>query len=218
MKRVSRSCLIAGLSLVLPLGAAMAQEGEQAESVKVPCPASQMETRSEPMPGCPHHGQQGMMGGMMGGHKMCRRGGMRHCGTHDPLGGMRHRFSCLGACETHAEELGLSDEQTEEISEVWAGHDKAAVQAKADLKVAHMELGEILAQSPVDFSKARSKLEEIGSMKQQMGLDMFEAMEKTHDVLTDEQVEKLGAVQKHSCCKGMKHGKMGTKKCEKMKS
>jgi Spy/CpxP family protein refolding chaperone len=208
MKSIAGVCLAACLSIILPVGIGLAQEEE--EHLEVP------EVETAPQPGmCRAHQMHcGMKGGTMGDRMM----GMRECGKHgridDSVVGILHRFGGPGLGEIHADELGLAAEQVAKIRDIWSAHKKAAVHKKADLKIAHLELAEILGQDPIDFGKAKSKIEQIGSMRQQAGLDMLDTVTKAHGVLTDEQAEKLISLRRHSCCGAMKHDKM--KKCAKM--
>jgi Spy/CpxP family protein refolding chaperone len=198
MKKLTGLAMVSALALLLPWAAPMAEEEEQA-AMPTPeemCP--QMDTCSM------HQMMQCMQGGgMMGMGKGRGKGCM-----HGPMGCMLHQSGGPGFLEMNAEELRLSDEQLNQIKGIWSEHKKAAIRKKADVEIAEMELQEILRQHPVDFDKAKSKIERVGSLRQEMQLGMLEAMRKSHDVLTDEQSDKLMTLQKAGCCGMMKHGGM----------
>jgi Spy/CpxP family protein refolding chaperone len=195
MKKLTGMAMVGALTMLLPLAAPMAQEQEQA-------PMPMEEQMPSQMGMCPgHQMMQGMHGGMMG----MGRGKGR---MHGWKGGMHHGFGGPGLMEMHAEQLGLSDEQLADIREIWSDHKKAAIRTEADVEIAEMELQEILGHQPVDFDKAKSKIERIGALRQNVQLGMLEAMRKSHDVLTEEQREKLMTLRKHGCRGTMEQGGM----------
>ncbi len=198
MKKLTGLAMVSAVALLLPLAAPMAEEEEQA-AMPMPeeiCP--QMDTC------CMHQMMECMPGrGMMGrarGHGM-------GC-VHGPMGCMMHQSGGPGFLEMNAEELQLSDEQLNQIKGIWSEHKKAAIRKKADIDIAEMELQEILGRQPVDFDKAKSKIERIGSLRQEIHVGMLEAMRKSHDVLTDEQRNMLMTLRKRSCCGEMRHAGM----------
>jgi Spy/CpxP family protein refolding chaperone len=197
MRKLAGLAITSALLLVLvPVAVPMAQEEEQ-EGMPMP---SEM---SAQMGMCPMHRM--MMQGMHGG-RMCMGKGRGEGWTHDPMGRMLHHSGGPGFYEMHAEHLELSDGQMTQIKGIWSDHKKAAIRKKADIEIAEMELQEILDRQPVDFDKAKSKIERIGSLRQDVQVGVLEAMRKSHDVLTEEQSGKLMMLRKHGRCGKMQHG------------
>ncbi len=201
MNKLTGFALAGAVALLLPLAAPSAQEAEQ-EPMPMP---EEMAAEMGSWPG--HRMMHGGHGGMMGM-------GRGRAEMHGWKGGMHHGLGAPRFLEMHAEELELSDEQVAQIKELWSNHKKSAIRTKADVRIAEMELEEILGQQPVDFDKAKAKIERIGSLRLDMEVGMLEAMRKSHDVLTEEQQDKLMMLRRHGCCGSMQHGATA-KHCKK---
>ncbi len=205
MKKLVGLATASALVLVLvPFAVPMAQEEEQ-QGMQMP---PQMSAHGSM---CSKHGMmmEGMHGGRMGMGKCCGKGWMR-----DPMEGMLRHSAGPGFYEMHAEQLELSDEQLTQIKGIWSEHKKAAIRKTADIEIAEMELQEILNRQPVDFDKAKSKIERIGSLRQEVQVDRLEAIRRSHNVLTEEQSNKLTMLRKYGRCGKMeragmmRHGEM----------
>ncbi len=142
----------------------------------------------------------------MGGSTMgMMQSGMRE----DPVCKVLHNFDKLGFYTKFADELGLSNSQVKKLEAIWYNHKKVAISRKADLKIAQLELKNILSQQPTDFKKANAKIAEIGSLEKALRLDHLQSIEKARKVLTPEQFKKLSELRKTYM--GMKtpmHGQM----------
>lgn len=135
---------------------------------------------------------------------------------HDPVCKELHQYGCPGFYEKYAEELGLSDKQVNNLKAIWSKYKKGVIRKKADIKIAEIELSEILGQDTIDFGKAKAKITKIGSMKQDIRLDHLNTIEKGQKVLTAEQLTKFRTLKK-KCCQGMMEPGMGKflmKKCK----
>jgi Spy/CpxP family protein refolding chaperone len=232
MKRILSMWAILMLSLLIFGGLAIAQEEEEAAETKTIETQITTQTPScrlmmQPM------GRQ-MMPGMMGG-KMC--GGMQCCDMMgcDMMGGMGqggmqcgmtcdpcckqlHELGCPGCFVKMAAELELSEKQVNDLKAICAAHKKDVIRKKADIKVAELELGELVGNPDVDLTKVKAKLTEISSMKQSMCLSQLATIEKARRVLTSEQLTKFKDMKKETCGMGMKPGTMPkVKKVIKMK-
>ncbi len=92
--------------------------------------------------------------------------------------------------------LALSDEQSERLRAGLRPFQKEAILTLASLKVAELELADLLAGEKVDFSKVEAKLKEIEAMRTKVSLAHLRAAEAVKGVLSKEQLERLqGAVE-----------------------
>jgi len=245
MKRILSMWAILMLSLLIFGGLAIAQEEEE-EAAETKTIETQITTQTPPcrlmmqpmggmMPGMMGPMGQGQMGcGMMGG-KMC--GGMQCCNMmgcgmiggmgqggmqcgmmRDPCCKQLYELGCPGCFVKMAAELELSEKQVNDLKAICTAHKKDVIRKKADIKVAELELSELVGQASVDLTKVKAKLTEIGSMKQSMCLTQLATIEKAHRVLTSVQLTKFKDMKKEMCGMGMKPGTMPKmKKVIKMK-
>jgi Spy/CpxP family protein refolding chaperone len=238
MKRILSMWAILMLSLLVFGGLAVAQEEEE-EAAETKTIETQITTQTPPcrlmmqpmgqmMPGMMGQGQMGC--GMMGGGMACcdmmgcgMMGGMGQGGGQrgmmcDPCCKQLCELGCPGCFVKMAAELELSEKQVNDLKAICAAHKKEVIRKKADIKIALVELSDLVSQRDVDLTKVRAKLTEIGSMKQSMCLAQLATIEKARRVLTSEQLTKFKDMKKEMCGMGMKPGTMPKmKKVIKMK-
>jgi Spy/CpxP family protein refolding chaperone len=141
----------------------------------VPAPGfSQM--KDMPMKG---HGEGHGQTMEMGNH-----GQMMRMGNMDMMGGM------MGMCTEHADALGLTDDQVTKMKPVKIDMQKKQARFMADLKIAQIELGEIMDVKDFDLEKASSAVKKIEDIRTSHQLEMVKAMKEMRTVLTDEQFNK----------------------------
>jgi Spy/CpxP family protein refolding chaperone len=226
VKRILSMWAILMLSLLIFGGLAVAQEEEEAAETKTietqittQTPSScrlMTQPMGRMMPGMMGPMGQGQMGcGMMGG---MGEGGMQ-CGMMcDPCCKQLHELGCPGCFVQMAAELELSEKQVNDLKAICVAHKKDVIRTKADIKIAVVELSELVGQPDVDLAKVKAKLTEIGSMKQSMCLAQLATIEKARRVLTSEQLTKFKDMKKKTCGMGMKPGTVPkVKKVIKMK-
>ncbi len=85
--------------------------------------------------------------------------------------------------------LGLSDEQTKQIRGILRESRKKSIKIRADLRVARIELGELVTQDKVDKGKIDAKLDQIGQLRQQRLRLRTDVVLATRDILTPEQMK-----------------------------
>ena len=154
----------------------------------VPVPAfSQM--KDMPMKG---HGEGHGQGIGMGDH-----GSMMGMGNMDMMDDM------VGMCIGHADMMGLTDDQLMKMKPVNIDLQKKQARFKADLKIAQIELMEILDVKDFDLEKANAAVKKIEDIRTSHRLEMVKAMKEMRTILTDEQFRKM---------KKMMSMKMGGKK------
>ncbi|UCF78168.1 MAG: hypothetical protein JSW03_08660 [Candidatus Eiseniibacteriota bacterium] len=156
-------------------------------------------------------------GGGMGG--CCGPGGMTMAGV---LGKLRS-LGCICQFEKCAKVLELSEKQLVSLKEARMAAKKAAIQARANIQIAQMELDEILKGDSPDLTAVKAKISEIASMAEDIALTKISTLQKAQKLLTKEQLEKLKACKKGACitkgesCKKTYGKKVEVKKKVKMK-
>jgi len=123
------------------------------------------------------------------------------------MGNMDMMGEMMGMCLMHAEKMGLTDDQ---IAKMKLGHSemqKKQARFKADLKIAEIELRDIMEVKDFDLEKARAAVIKIGEIKVAHHLEMLKAMKEMRAIVTDEQFKNM---------KKMMPMKRGAKKPAKM--
>ncbi len=92
-----------------------------------------------------------------------------------------------GGVERMKERLELSDEQAKKIRDILRGAGKKSIKVRADLRVARIELGELVTQEKVDRGKIDTKLAQIGQLRQQRLRLRTDVALQAREVLTPEQ-------------------------------
>jgi Spy/CpxP family protein refolding chaperone len=159
---------------------------------------------------------QGMMSGMMGQGKGMMCGGMMPAGMMGPemMGSMMPSMmdpmmsGQMRGCMMMAEgmmkgqfdlarvrkALSLTEEEAEKLRTVMRPFQKEAILTLASMKVAELELADILASAKVDFGKVEAKVKEIEAMRTKVRIAHLKAAEAVKGALSKEQLEKLQAV------------------------
>ena len=112
-------------------------------------------------------------------------GQMMGMGNMDKMGDM------MGMCIEHADQMGLTDDQMMKIKPLHREMQKKQVRFKADLKIAEIELMEIMEVKDFDLEKAISAVKKIADIKTTHHLEMLKAMKEMRTILTDEQFKKM---------------------------
>ena len=132
-----------------------------------------------------------MPGGMMGSMMSPMMDGMmsgQNRGSMMMAGGMMN--GQIDLAQMH-QTLALSDEQAEKLRAGLRPFQKEAILTLASLKVAELELADLLAAEKVDFGKVEAKLKEIEGVRTKARLSQLKATVAVKGVLTKEQLEKL---------------------------
>ncbi len=133
----------------------------------------------------------GMMPMMQGSGcgKMCRQG--------TGLMGTLHQW---GSCFfSQKQELGLSDEQVDDIESIFSSHAKYATRKNADRKILLMEIEELLVKENFDSGGVKRKVKALEELDTDIAMEGIETLEKALAVLTPEQQKKIKALFKQSC-------------------
>ncbi|CAG1065319.1 Serine protease Do-like HtrB [uncultured bacterium] len=144
---------------------------------------------SQPMMGgaeCPGHGPMGM--GPMG--KMHRHPGkgmmMGMGGQMDMMGG-----PVYGKIMMAVKNMNLTPEQKAKFDVIHSDFKKRAVRAAADVKVAHIEVHELMAADPVNLDRVRAKVNELFQKKSEMMMLGIRSLEDFKKLLNPGQKKML---------------------------
>jgi Spy/CpxP family protein refolding chaperone len=127
-------------------------------------------------------GQGGM--GMMGSRMMP---GMEGGGMPEEMG--MHRPSQV--VRMMKAEIGLSDAQAKQAQELLLQTMKSRIKQQADLRIAEVELQELLEAEPVDMARVEAQLKAIEGLRTTLRLTVIKAHEEAKAMLTPEQRQKL---------------------------
>ncbi|MFA6148152.1 MAG: Spy/CpxP family protein refolding chaperone [bacterium] len=107
------------------------------------------------------------------------------------MGNMDRMGDMMGMCIQHAEKMGLTDDQIMKMKPLHREMQKKQARFKADLKIAEIELMEIMEVKDFDLEKATSAVKKIADIKTAHHLEMLNAMKEMRTTLTDEQFKKM---------------------------
>jgi Spy/CpxP family protein refolding chaperone len=136
------------------------------------------------MAGWSGHGMAGMHQGMMNRSDRAGRHHGRRMGPGGPRPGGPGHFIRM------AEELELTEKQVEDLKALRWDHEKAAIEMRAQIETAHVDLKQLLDQETPNFGKIKATVSQIADMHKKMQLARWTLMEKSHGLLTAEQLEK----------------------------
>jgi Spy/CpxP family protein refolding chaperone len=113
---------------------------------------------------------------------------------HGQMTGTGHMDSMdetMGMCMAHADKMGLSDDQMAKMRPLHIGMQKKQARYNADLKIAEIELMEIMDMKDFDLDKANFAVKKIAEIKTAHQLEMLKAMKEMRSILTDEQFRNM---------------------------
>ena len=180
--------LTLGLMLVLTM-VAPAQSGMMGQRQMRPS-----EGEREVSPG----GMMGMMGQEgMGGMGMMESQTMQRMMRGMMGGGMQGMPEGMGRLRPSQvvrmlkAELGLSDEQAKQLTQIFSQATKAGIKQRAEIRIAELELRDLFETDPVDMAQVEGKLKAIEGLRTALRLSLIKAHEQAKGVLTPEQRQKL---------------------------
>lgn len=146
---------------------------------------------------CPHCPQGQMMGGqcpgpgpMMGGMGMMH-GGMQGKGMGGGRMGGMSGGPVYGRIMMAIQSMNLTPEQKAKFDQLHSDFKKKAIRAGADVKIAHMELHELLSADPVNLDKVRAKAGELVQKKTDLMMLGIRGLEDVKKILNPEQRKML---------------------------
>jgi Spy/CpxP family protein refolding chaperone len=134
-------------------------------------------------------------------------GEMNHMdmGHMDMMGG-----GMMGQCIKNADKIGLSEEQKKKVTPLHQEMQKKQIRFQADLKIAQLEMKEIMEPKDFDIEKAKAAMKKTEDIKTAHHLEMLKAMKEVRSVFTDEQYKKMKELMPmnmgaNKTAKGKKH-------------
>ena len=144
------------------------------------------------------HMAKGMMGGKMGSDM----------GMNDPILMTLHTAGCPAYLLKLSDKLELSDSQKAQFEALKTNFKKFAVKKNADIKVAKIELNELLSKDNFNSKKIKSQISKIESLQSELRIEMLKTIEKSRSFLRQDQLDKLKELRTEGGMGMMKHGKM----------
>lgn len=87
--------------------------------------------------------------------------------------------------------LDLDANQKKEIWEIRSSMVKDMIRKKADLRIARLELRELLHKEPVDMAAVESQVKKMENLRTSMILDTIKARQEIKSKLTPDQIKRL---------------------------
>ena len=112
-------------------------------------------------------------------------GQMMQMGNMDKMGDM------MGMCIEHSDKMGLTDDQIMKMKPMHRELQKKQARFKADLKIAEIELMEIMEVKNFNMEKASSAVKKIAQIRTANHLEMLKAMKEMRAILTNEQFKNM---------------------------
>jgi len=92
-------------------------------------------------------------------------------------------------------ELNLSEEQKKAVENITLEQKRFKVKKEAEIKLARIDLAEILRADKPDFAAAKQKIRDISVMQTDLKLSAIDTREKIFNTLTKEQQDKLPKIK-----------------------
>ena len=91
----------------------------------------------------------------------------------------------------HRDELALTPEQTTRLEALRNDFTRESIRREADIRVAEMDLGALLAEDRLDMAKVEAKVRELAKLRADLRIERLRTIEQGRAVLTPEQRTKL---------------------------
>ena len=89
------------------------------------------------------------------------------------------------------EKLGLSDDQVKKLEQLRSDFEKETIRNEADIRVAEIDLNNLLQAQNADLAKVEAKIRDIERLRADLRIARIRAIEKGKALLTAEQRKKL---------------------------
>ncbi|MGA3282143.1 MAG: hypothetical protein ABSD50_14315 [Smithella sp.] len=94
-------------------------------------------------------------------------------------------------CLEHAEQMGLTDDQIAKMKPLHREMQRKQVRSEADLKIAEIELKEIMEVKDFDLDQAKTVVKKIENIKTAWHLEMLKTMKDMRSIMTHEQFKNM---------------------------
>ncbi len=92
---------------------------------------------------------------------------------------------------THADELGLTEDQVDTLRKRFAEARKQMIQLGSQIKMDMIDVQDAVMREEIDMPTAETKIREIGKLKGDMCLAMVRAMQEIRQILNPGQRKKV---------------------------
>jgi Spy/CpxP family protein refolding chaperone len=168
-----RNRIITLMALILMAPLTMAQMGQPGPGGEFDCPMGGGRGPGMGQGGAGHHGMMNCDGPMQG-----RRGGG------------------IGRLMMVADEIGLTDEQKDQLLQLRVDFQLAQIDRKAEVKKATVRLRDLKRDDEGSVSAVNGAIDEVASLKAGLHKAMYAHRQEIKEILTDEQIEKVKALRK----------------------
>ena len=123
----------------------------------------------------------------------------RKCECREQMGKerMHKRGDILGMLIMQADKVGLTDDQVAKLKVIHRGMEKKKIRFVADLKLAKIDLKEVMEVKDFDLDKASAAAQKISDIKRDQRLEMLKSIKDVRSILTDEQFKKINHMRHH---------------------
>lgn len=97
----------------------------------------------------------------------------------------------IGMCLENADKIGLTEDQKSKILPIHREMMKLNARFKADIKIAEIELMEVMEPKDFDLEKAILATKKISDIRATYHSEMLRNMKKVRSILTEEQYKKM---------------------------
>jgi Spy/CpxP family protein refolding chaperone len=106
-------------------------------------------------------------------------------------GQMMHMGDMMGMCIEQAGSMGLTDDQIIKMKSLHREMQRKQARFKADLKIAQIDLMEIMEVKDFDMDKAASAVRRITEIRTAQQMAMLKAVREMRTMLTEDQFKKM---------------------------
>ena len=119
------------------------------------------------------------------------------CECHERMGKrhMHKRGDMLGILIKHSDKVGLTADQVVNLKVIHRGMGKKKIRLEADMKLARIELKEVMEVKDFDLEKANVAAQKISDIKRDQRLEMLKSIKDVRSILTDEQFKKIKEIK-----------------------
>ena len=113
---------------------------------------------------------------------------------HFASGETREERPVISFMLRHRDELSLSSEQVQGLERLRNDFQREVIKSEADLRIAEMDLSNLLSADAVDLQKVEAKVREAERLKADLRFGRIRTIEKGKALLTKEQRAKLNSL------------------------
>lgn len=139
-----------------------------------------------PLSGMAQHDDDHDMSGPMGG-----RMGMGHPGPDGDGPGHGRRGGGLQHLLAMGDEIGLTDQQRDQLKQLQLDHKIETIDRRAELKKAQVRLRALMREENADGGEVERAIDEVAGLRADLQKARYAHRKQIHAVLTEEQIDKI---------------------------